>query len=221
MTIADPRTYAVTKKKDDETVDEHADLRAQLAALSAQVQMLTQSQVQSGGGITAEQLKEVMTGLVKVQADAHTAAMREIAERDQRDDLNYPRISVYSYPEGDKANPRPPFKCRIFWNGFDMDWDTTTAYEIELLNRVEPGNYTFRRVDGRTPEKITVNGERNALGQLSKLEFFFPTKENRDTLPSMASMLRDILHVGTPEQERIAELERQIARLHAKEPVSA
>jgi hypothetical protein len=184
------------------------------------VQLLTQSQTHSGG-ITAEQLKEVMTGLVKVQADAHTAAMREIAERDQRDDLNYPRISVYSKPKGDKLDPRDPFKCRIFWNGFDMDWDTTTAYEIELLNRVEPGDYTFRRVDGQTREKMTVNGERNALGQLSKLEFFFPTKENRDTLPSMASMLRDILHVGTPEQERIAELERQIAQLHAKETVSA
>lgn len=211
---ADPKDYAIVKK------DETAELRAQLATLAAQVDALTTARVQSGG-ITADQLEAVLSKLVTVQADAHSAAMREIAERDQRDDLNYPRISAYSYPEGDKKHPRDPFKCRIFWNGFDMDWDTTTAQEIELLNRVEPGDYTFRRVDGRTFEKIAVNGDRKADGTLSRLEFFFPTKENKDTLPSMVSMLRDILGVKTPEQERIAELERQIAQLVAKATVAA
>ena len=214
MAIADPKDYAVVKKKDD---DELQQLRAQLATLAAQVASMTQAQTQSGG-ITAEQLKTVMSDLVKVQADAHAQALREIAERDQRDDLNFPRISAYSYPEGDKARPRPALKCRMFWNGFDMDWDTTTAAELELLNRVEPGDYTFRRIDGTTREKIQVFGERNASGQLSKLEFHFPTKEQRDTLPSMLSILRDIVGVQTPEQQ---EIERLKAELHRLRPVEA
>jgi len=214
VAIADPKDYAVMKKTSEDT----ADLRAQIAALSSQVQLLTQSQMQ-GGGITAGQLKDVLAELVKVQADAHLAAMREIAERDQREDLNYPRISAYN-PLGDKAHPRDPFKCRMFWNGFDMDWDTTTAEEIRLLNLVEPGQYRFRRIDGRTWEQMTVTGERNATGALSKLEFFFPTKENRDTLPSMVSMLRDILGVQTPEQQEIARLKAELEKLRPVETVA-
>jgi hypothetical protein len=207
------------KETDTAVVDENADLRAQLAALAAQVTALTTAQA-SSGGISAAQLKDVMTDLIKVQSEAQLAAMREIAERDQRDDVNYPRHSVYAYPEGDKARPRPLFKCRIFWNGFDQDWDVTTADEIEMLNQVEPGEYTFRRVDGRTLEKLTVVGERNAAGNLSKLEFSFPVKENRDTLPSMASMLRDALGLKTPEQAEIERLKKELASLRVVQAVA-
>lgn len=217
MTIADPKTYAAKKADGDTELEQ---LRAQLAQLSAQVTSLTSAQVQSGG-ITAAQLKEVMSELVKVQADAQLQAMREIAERDQRDDLNFPRVSVYSYPEGDKARPRPVFKCPVFWNGFDLDWDTTTAAELELINRLEPGDYTFRRIDGRTLEKVAIVGERNASGQLSKLSVDFPTKEHRDTLPSMLSMLMDIVGVKTPEQQEIERLRAELEQLRVKETVAA
>jgi len=208
----------VADKKEPVGVDENAELRAQLAALAKQVETLTKAQTVSGG-ITADQLEAVMSKLITVQADAQLAALREIAERDQRDDINYPRKSVYSYPEGDRARPRPQFKCRMFWVGFDMDWDTTTAEEIELLNQFEPGEYTFRRIGGAL-ENLHVTGEKNASGALTKLDFMFASKEQRDTLPPMAWMLRDALGVKTAEQVEIERLKAEIAKLRPAQAVA-
>lgn len=206
------------KKETAVVVDENAELRATVAALASQVATLTKTQTQSGG-ITADQLETVMSKLIQVQADAQQAALREIAERDRRDDVNYPRVSVYSYPEGDRARPRPPFKCKMFWVGFDQDWDTTTAQEIELLNQMEPGEYTFRRIGG-APEKLHVHGERNASGALTKLDFMFASKEQRDTLPPMAWMLRDALGVKTAEQAEIDRLRAEIETLRLAKAVA-
>lgn len=199
-------------------VDESAALRAELAELRKTVTALTQTQTQSGG-VSAEQLKEVMAGLITLQADAQKAALREIAERDQRDDINYPRMSVYSYPEGDRTRPRPPFKCRMYWVGFDVDHDTTTAHEIELFNQMEPGEYTFRRIGGAL-EKLHVAGERNASGTLTKLDFTFASKEQRDTLPPLAWMLRDALGMKTAEQVEIDRLRDEIKALTAVKAVA-
>lgn len=200
-----------------ETVSETQDLQAQVHALQATVEMLTSAMRQgSGGGITAEQLRDVMKEVVTVQADAHKAAMKEIAERDQRDDLNYPRKSVFSYPEGDKARPRPELKCPMLWVGGAIDYDTTTASEIEYLNQYEPGDYTFKRTDGVTTEKLTVTGERTAAGKVSKLSFAFPTKEQRDTLPTMVSILRDGLGIKSPMEDQIARLLAKVAALEAQ-----
>jgi hypothetical protein len=208
----------MANEKTETKIDETAELRAQVAALGKQVNALLSSQ-QSAGGITAEQLEAVMTRLVTVQSDAHAAAMKEIAERDHRDDVNYPRVSVYSYPEGDRKKPRPLFKCRMLWLGYELDWDTTTAAELEMLNAIEPGEYTFRRIGG-APEKLTVEGERNGSGVLSKLSFLFPTKEHRDTLPSMAWMLRDALGVKTSEQLEIDRLTAEVLKLRTAQAVA-
>ncbi len=201
-------------RKTDET-NETADLRAQLRALSAQVALMTTQQTQSGG-ISADQLKEVMSGLIAMQTEANLAAQREIAEREQREDINYPRISAFSHPEGDKKRPRDPFKCKMFQNGYDCDWDTTPVRELDLMNQLEPGEYTFFRIDGQTKEILTVTGERNATGKLTKLEMTFPTKENRETLPSMATILRQALGIQTPEQAEIARLKAQLAQMTPK-----
>jgi len=208
----------MAEKKEPVGVDETVELRAQLAALAKQVETLTKAQT-SSGGITADQLEAVMSKLITVQADAQLAALREIAERDQRDDINYPRKSVYSYPEGDRERPRQKFKCRMYWVGFDLDHDTTTAEEIELLNQFEPGDYKFHRIGG-APEALTVSGEKNGSGKLTKLEFMFASKEQRDTLPPMLWMLRDALGVKTAEQVEIERLKAEIAKLRPAQEVA-
>jgi hypothetical protein len=202
VAIADPKAYAVVTK--DQPVDETTALRAQIALLAEQVQAMQRAQTsgQSQGGISTAQFKDMMLELVRVQADAQKEALREIAERDKRDDINYPRISVFSYPEGDKARPRPLLKCKMRWAGAELDWDVTTAFEIECLNAIEPGEYTFYRLSG-APETLMVTGERNPTGKLTSLNFMFPAKEQRDTLPPMAKMLSDALGLKTPEQREI------------------
>ena len=212
MAIADPKTYAVTKE------DDAAALKAQVAALTEQVQALAAvAQRPAGGGITAEQLEAVLTRITAAQADAQKAAALEIAEKERKEDLAFPRKSVFSYPEGDTKRPRQAFKCKMFWLGFDQDHDITTAYEIECLNQFEPGSYTFHRIGGQ-PEILHVEGEREASGKLRSLRFMFPTKEGRDTLPSMIQILRDALNLKTPEQ---MELDRLRAELEAMKAAQA
>jgi hypothetical protein len=100
----------------------------------------------------------------------------------------------------------------MFWLGYPMDWDTTTDEEINLLNMAEPGEFTFVRTDGKTPETLTITGERESRGQDFRLLFSFPVKENRDTLPSTTAMLRSAFKVKSPEQ---LELERLRAEVEA------
>ncbi len=204
--MADEKAKLLMKEHDE------PDLKAQVAALTAQVSALLSAQKQAGG-ITADQLTTVMKEMARVQADA----MREANEPD---DIDYPRISVYSKPKGDRDDPRPPFKCQMFWAGYDLEHDTTTAAEIDLLNLAEPGEYTFHRIGGAL-EKLTVRGERNANGTLTKLWFDFPTKEQRDTLPSVVSMLRDAFRVKTPEQVELERLRAEVEALRTKATVAA
>jgi membrane-bound lytic murein transglycosylase len=208
MALADPKNYAVVK-------DDNDALRAQVALLTEQMQALAARAAQPAGGITADQFESMMLRITAAQADAHKQAALEISERERKEDLSFPRKSVFSYPEGDTKRPRQAFKCKMFWLGFDQDHDVTTAYEIECLNQFEPGSYTFHRIGGQ-PEVLTVDGDREPSGKLRSLKFMFPTKENRDTLPSMIQILRDALGLKTPEQIELDKLRAELAAMKAQ-----
>lgn len=189
------------------------DLKAQVSALSAQVQALMSQRVPSGG-ITAEQLQAVMTDVITLQAKAQADAMKAIAERDERDNRNYPRISVFSYPEGDKAHARTMPFPKIFWNGYDIDLDTTSAIELELLAHATPGEFRFKRLDG-SEDTLWVRADRGPAGAIEKLHLTFDAKERRDTLPPMLDMLRYAFHVKSPQELELDALRQQVAAFTA------
>lgn len=190
---------------DDETAGE--DLATQVAALQATVEALL---TQKAGGLGDDKLEAILMRVAQMSAEAQERAANP-------SNKTHPGMSVYSYPEGDRARPRPPLKCPMFWNGYDLTPDTITAEEIELLNLAEPGDYTFVRTDKST-DRFAVNGERSPGGQLARLLFTFSTRENRDTLPSMADMLRAGFQIKSPEQLELEALRRQVAAL---QPVPA
>jgi hypothetical protein len=180
------------------------DLREQVASLQQTVQLLL---AQKSNGIDADALEAIMVRVAKISAEAQERAANPSNKQ-------HPHISVFSYPEGDIANPRPALKCPMFWVGYPIDHDTNTAEEIELFNLAEPGEYSFTRLDG-SKEKLTVEGQTDASGKLVRLLFTFLTSERRDSLPSMSAILRDAFKVKTPEQLELEKLRAEVEALRA------
>lgn len=212
MAIWDPKK-TLTKTESDDPADDfpEASLQQQVATLQAQVQALLQAK---SGGLTDDRLEQILTRVTQMSAEAHERAANP-------SNKTHPGISVFSYPEGDRARPRPELKCPMFWLEYPLERDTTSAEEIELLNLAEPGVYTFRRTDGRTLEKLTIEGERDAGGTITRLLFSFPVKEHRDSLPGTPQMLRDAFKVKSPEQLELDRLRAEIAALKGEQPVPA
>lgn len=205
MTIQDPKTYM---KKPIDTDDEPDDLRDQIAALQATVASLVHAKA-GDAGLTEEKLEKMLGRVAQMSAEAAERAANP-------SNKTHPAISVYSYPEGDRARARA-MKCAMFWAGYDLQIDTTTAEEIELLNLAEPGVYPFKRTDG-SRDDLTVTGEKGPDGKYARLLFTFMAKERRESLPSMVSMLQQAFGVKTQEQLEIERLKSELEQL--RQPVA-
>ena len=206
MALDDPK-----KRMAAADTDEVDDLRDQIDDLKNMVAALAKQQV-SSGGITPELLEAMFVRVARVQADAAERAANP-------SNKTHPGISVYSYPEGDRARPRA-LKCPMFWVGYDIQPDTTTAYEIELLNKAVPGTFAFLCTDG-SQEQLTCIGTAAPNGSISKLLFDFPTKENRESLPSMASMLQQAYGIKSPEQVELDRLRAEVEALRSAKTLTA
>jgi hypothetical protein len=205
MAISDPKKYAT--KADD--TDDTATLQEQLDALQGQVAALLAAK-STPAASDDERLEKILLRVTQMSAEAHERAANP-------SNKTHPGISVFSYAEGDRARPRQALKCEMFWVGYPIDTDTTTAMEIEMLNQAEPGSYPFIRTDKST-DTLTISGERAPDGKIAKLLFTFPVQERRETLPSMEDMLRTAFGIKTPEQIELDTLRAEVARLRTAVP---
>ena len=155
---------------------------AQAAPDTPQFITLTPDQLQQliGNRDTDEFLRKQ----AQYQAEANKKALRPENEQ-------HPGISVYR-PEGRKDELA--LRCKTYWVGYPLLADNLTEVEIGLLNQIDRvGEYPFTKSDGSVA-KLTVSGERDANGKLSRLLFDFPCKgDDRYNLPAMASMLREVI----------------------------
>lgn len=195
-------------KAQTETDDTDA-LKDQIADMQETIKLLMQAAVtKPQGGITASELEPLMLRMSQVAAEAQERA-------NNPSNKTHPGISVYSYPEGDRARPRS-IKCPMTWIGTRMDVETTTATELELLNMAVPGEYFYTATDGQR-QPLTVEGERDAAGAITKLNFKFDaTKDRRPFLPGIVPMLREAFQVKTPEQLQVEAMARELAELRAQ-----
>lgn len=202
MALADPKKFRGMDEDED-------DLATQVQKLKQQLEVIVASaRGGGGGGIDAETLERIMIKTAKMQAEASERAINP----SNRDHLH---LGVYTHPDGDLKMPRT-LKCPMFWVGYDLREDTTTYDEIQMLNTAQPGTYTFRRTDGFTTETMTVTAQRGPDGSITKLNFDFPVRENRDTLPSMSNMLRQAFGIKTPEQIELDKLRSEVESLRRK-----
>ena len=114
-----------------------------------------------------------------------------------RENPQFPGKSALN-PLGDHAHPRPELKCRMFWVGYKLSKEGLTHEEIELLNRVQPGEYRVTKSHGRSIP-FTVAARLGTDGRLEQMTFHFPCKstEDRHDHNSMTAYLREILGEAT------------------------
>lgn len=164
----------------------------------------------SSDGFSFEDIKGVLlaqreTKITEADAEAARQAAADRQEREnEKNDKPHPHISVYSYPEGDIARPRPALKCAILWRDVEQNRDQLTAQEIELLNQLEPGVYIQQRPDG-SRLKIEVVGERDEVtNKLTKLNVRFDMgKGLRTSLHSMVFMLQAMIAQHAAESKLV------------------
>lgn len=128
-------------------------------------------------------------------------------------------------PRGDKDFPMPDLKCEM-WVPFKLSDPHTGGLdreEVELLNLLEPGEYTIEMNDGAA-QIVCVIGTRNTeTGKLYKLAMVGPrdedgkhtglfTKERRQQFPSLKSMLRQI--IGQDGTASVMTMREEVRRIH-------
>jgi hypothetical protein len=142
------------------------------------------------------------------------ALEQERLKREMPENKQAPGISVYSYPEGELAHPKPPLKCKMYWVGYPLTTDTLTPTEVDLLNRMTPGEYKVTKTDGlQIPFRVAA--KYNDRMELDELAFTFRcTGADKHNHGSLVSYLQQALGDRIPSQaELMAELEQLKAEL--------
>ena len=132
--------------------------------------------------------------------------------------FNPPMLSHYN-PKGDRDFPRTELKCQMYWVGFKMAKENLRQTEIELMNRLEPGNYRVTKADGRSIP-FTVSAKHDESGKLDRLSVYFPCKntEDRSNHLSMESYLREVLGEAYSTESLRAQIESLQTQLQAYAP---
>lgn len=151
--------------------------------------------------------------------------MEQLVVKTRPENVDYPRISAYSYPEGDVARPKPALKCQILWCGYELHATTMTPEEIEALNTLVPGEYRVTKADG-TSIPFRVQGKNSdtldAQGrpQLESLSIWFPCKgDQRQSHMSLLSYCHQAMGHAIPSTaDLLAELARLKQELAAAKP---
>lgn len=114
------------------------------------------------------------------------------------------QISPFN-PRGEREFPMPRLKCEMFapWK-MDPNSHGQTREEVELLNMLEPGDYTITMNDDSTLAICIVGTRNHATGKLERLEFKRKNdqglpegspfnNDNKQQFRSLAIILREIL----------------------------
>ncbi len=145
-----------------------------------------------------ERQLKIQEAQVKVQQD-------QLKQTEAKSKKSPALVSAFN-PQGQKDHPMPPLKCEVW-----MPWQQTPALhaftyeEVELLNRLQPGEYKIELNNGEI-ETVAVVGQINRVtNKLEKLTFSrgwdedsrsytaLFTRENRQYFPALTNMLRQML----------------------------
>jgi hypothetical protein len=140
----------------------------------------------------------------KAAEDAQKATAQAMYKAANRSNEEHPGKSVFAYPEGDVAKPRPALPFDFFYNAYPVHKFPETEHwrELELAAQVKPGEYAVLRKDG-SKMKVTVTGERDADGKLTKVEVSFPVlRAEAPLVPPKSVLLYQIVHSETKTPRR-------------------
>ena len=130
----------------------------QFTALLAAVRGSASSSDQS------DRLEQILLKTAEMSAEAMKKSLNP-------ENKEHPGKSVFSYPDGDRAMPRPVVPHELFWNGFPVHLFPETYHwlELEMLARLQPGEYYVSKANDEAAQKVSVKGERDANGKITKV----------------------------------------------------
>jgi len=168
----------------------------------------------------AQELRANPTPDTSDTASKQVELIERLITKTHPENIDHPGIGIYSYPEGDLAHPKPALQCKIYWVGYELRTDTLTPTEIELLNRLKPGEFRVTKADGtgipfRVSAKHSDKLDANGRPTLEELSVWFPCKgDARQNHLSMTSYLQQALGDKLPTiEEALAELAKLKAEL--------
>lgn len=135
-------------------------------------------------------------------AEAQSATAKAMQKAMKPENDEHPGHSVMSYPEGDKARPRVKTSYAVSYNGFPVSKFPEAHHwrELELIAQVQPGQFRVLRKDF-SPMDVTVDAERDADGQITKLDIRFPVpRDEKHNIPPMMSVLYQLVFTDHPRQ---------------------
>src|SRR5687768_11906514 len=210
--------WQVADKPKDPVAERIAELDRLIAEQKARL-----AQAQPSGGMTAEQLAQVLAQ----QANA-TKELVQASRPVRQANPDHEHISVFSYPEGDLKRPKPQFLAgkngqprEVFFNYHRESRDDLTPAEIDAYNAITHSctAYEERGTEGMWKAIVTPN----------RLEVRVPsyTADERSDLPNGLVLILGILANGPKAADpaqlaaELAEMKRELVALKAQQPVSA
>jgi hypothetical protein len=129
--------------------------------------------------------------LIQAQAEANAEANRKAL---RPENTFHPGISVFSRPGGEQANPKGELGFKLTWAGSDVDNDSVTAEEFDLLKQLSAGQFVCARPDGSKFSVEITASVNPTTGKTDRMDVFFATRGHlRHGLPSMVVMCRDLI----------------------------
>lgn len=177
-----------------------------------------------------------LTGANAMTADAIGEALNMAMERSERrttpSNPNPPLISAFSYPEGERARPKPTFMhggepFEVWFNNARLDLSQLTPFEILTVNALRDSFTTTSMIKRARGEKWRC--ELRAQGRKMYIICPCATEEDRlevmtTTLVLICKELAEGAAAADPSKllERVVEMQAQIDALKAAQaPVTA
>jgi len=174
-------------------------------------ELLIQALTQRPDGITKDDLAAIL--------EANSKGMQKAMKPENE---THPGKSVFSYPEGEVARPKGDLPFQFFYNGYPCHKfpETETWREWELMREVTPGQYTVIRKDGSVMA-VTVEGDRDANGNLTALRVIFPiSREEKWLVPPKQVVLYQLIHNDTPRKAFMEGMQEFLLMTMGEEPVA-
>lgn len=152
-------------------------------------------------GLTPDVLESIMAKTAEMSAEAMRRSLKP-------ENTHHPEISAFSYPEGERARPRPSLPFELLWKGFPIHKELSVSawWELEQLRELTPGTFTCLRTDG-TPMTVTVTATYAADNKtVASLSVDFDcTRETRPLIPSPYVLAYQMTHPDLDPQESFTE----------------
>ena len=87
------------------------------------------SSVGQQSGLSEAQLEKILTSVGANTAEAMRASLKP-------ENTDHPHVSAYSYPEGDKARPKPDLRVKTFFCGMEEQKERLTPSEVLAYNAI-------------------------------------------------------------------------------------